>query len=82
MRDLRWIWERTKKACGLEDSLRLHDLRHSFASSLAQNGTSLYAIQKLLGHESPTMTQRYSHLADGVLRLASETVAVRAVGGE
>ncbi len=80
--DLKWVWERTKKACGLEDSLRLHDLRHSFASSLVQNGTSLYVVQKLLGHESPTMTQRYSHLGDGVLRLASETVADQATDEE
>ncbi len=58
--DLRWLWGQTKKACGLEDSLRLHDLRHSFASSLVQNGTSLCVIQKLLGHETPIMAQRYS----------------------
>ncbi len=80
--DLKWVWERTKKACGLEDSLRLHDLRHSFASSLVQNGTSLYVVQKLLGHESPIKTQRYSHLGDGVLRLASETVADQAADEE
>jgi integrase len=43
---------------------RFHDLRHSFASKLVQAGVDLFTVQKLLGHATPTMTQRYSHLAD------------------
>jgi site-specific recombinase XerD len=42
----------------------LHDLRHTFASIAVQNGASLYEVQKLLGHASSQMTQRYAHLAD------------------
>jgi integrase len=40
-----------------------HMLRHSFAANAVMSGASLYAVQRLLGHSSPTMTQRYAHLA-------------------
>jgi integrase len=51
-----------------------HDLRHTFATRLAQAGVDLYKVQRLLGHKSPTMTQRYAHhspesLREGVLIL-------------
>jgi integrase len=49
---------------------RFHDLRHSFASKLVQAGVDLFTVQKLLGHATPTMTQRYSHLADEHLTAA------------
>ena len=42
--------------------LRIHDLRHSFASQLASGGASLPLIGALLGHSNPTTTQRYAHL--------------------
>ena len=51
-----------RTAAGLPD-LRLHDLRHSYASTLVNNGVSLYDVQKLLGHSSITTTQRYAHLS-------------------
>jgi len=55
-------------------NFRFHDLRHTFATRLAQAGVDLYKVQRLLGHKSPTMTQRYAHhspesLRDGVLIL-------------
>jgi len=59
----------TRKA-GLQD-FHFHDLRHTFATRLVQSGVDLYKVQRLLGHKSPTMTQRYAHhypesLRDGV----------------
>ena len=48
-------------AAGLPD-VRIHDLRHTYASLLINNGVSLYEVQELLGHSSSAMTQRYAHL--------------------
>lgn len=55
--------------------LRLHDLRHSFASFAAASGASLLVIGKLLGHTTPAMTARYAHLADDPVRATSEQTA-------
>jgi integrase len=44
------------------EKFRVHDLRHTYASHLVQRGVSLFIVQKLMGHSSPLMTQRYSHL--------------------
>ncbi len=54
--------------------MRVHDLRHTHASILANNGVSLYTIQTCLGHSSPNMTVRYSHLCDASLRQAGDVV--------
>ena len=59
-------WHAARTSVGLTD-LRVHDLRHSFASSIVNSGGSLYSVQKLLGHSSPRMTERYAHLASGTL---------------
>ena len=67
-------FERIKRRAGLEN-LRLHDLRHSFASLAVGGGASLYDVQTLLGHGSHNMTQRYAHLADERLRHVSNGVA-------
>lgn len=53
------------------DDFHFHDLRHTFATRLVQAGVDLYKVQRLLGHKSPIMTQRYAHhypesLRDGV----------------
>lgn len=66
-------FERVKARAGLAD-LRMHDLRHSFASLAVGAGASLYDVQKLLGHSNPAMTQRYAHLADDRLKLVSNQV--------
>jgi site-specific recombinase XerD len=52
--------------------LRLHDLRHSFASFLVNNNVSLYVVQNLLGHTQVRTTQRYAHLAQNTLNDAVE----------
>ena len=59
--------------------VRIHDLRHSFASFLINNGRSLYEVQKILGHTQVRTTQRYAHLAQETLLEAANT-AVNALG--
>jgi integrase len=55
-----YSWDTARKQAGLDD-LRMHDLRHSFASFLINGGRSLYEVQQLLGHSNSNMTQRYAH---------------------
>ena len=69
-------WRRIRKAAKLDD-VRLHDLRHSFASVAASGGQSLVMIGKMLGHSQPATTARYAHLADDPVKAASETVGRR-----
>ncbi|MBM3531150.1 MAG: site-specific integrase [Alphaproteobacteria bacterium] len=71
---LHFPWERIRKHARLPD-LRLHDLRHSFASFLVNKGVSLYVVQGLLGHAHTRYTQRYAHLTADTLREAAEEVA-------
>lgn len=59
--DLRRIWARTKEAAKLPPDLRIHDLRHSMASRLANAGTPLNEIGAILGHRVLATTQRYAH---------------------
>jgi site-specific recombinase XerD len=67
------MWVRVRKAAGLH-SVRLHDLRHSFASVGASGGLSLPLIGALLGHRHTTTTSRYAHLSADPVRAANETV--------
>ncbi len=71
--DLNKPWNALKKAAGLE-GLRLHDLRHSFASVGAGGGLSLPIIGAILGHAQASTTQRYAHLADDPRRAAVEQI--------
>jgi integrase len=66
-------WRRIRAAAKLDD-VRLHDLRHSFASVAASGGQSLVIIGKLLGHSQPATTARYAHLADDPVKAASDAV--------
>jgi integrase len=63
-------------------TLRIHDLRHSFASTLASAGVSLFVIGKLLGHTQPGTTARYAHLADSPLREAANKMGKIVSGGK
>jgi integrase len=69
-------WRRIRKAAGLDD-VRIHDLRHSFASVGASSGQSLIVIGKMLGHSQPATTARYAHLADDPVKAASDAVGAR-----
>ena len=55
-------------------TVRIHDLRHSFASILVSAGASLPLIGQMLGHTQVQTTQRYAHLFDEPLREAAEAV--------
>jgi integrase len=72
LRDLRG-WRELRAEAGLCD-VRIHDLRHSHASLLANAGMSLPMIAALLGHASPSTTARYAHLADSALRVGVEAL--------
>ncbi len=55
-------WQKLRRDAGLED-VRIHDLRHSFASLAVANGESLYLVGHVLGHRRAITTQRYAHVA-------------------
>jgi len=71
-------WENARKRAGLED-VRMHDLRHSFASFLVNSGRSLYEVQKILGHSDAKTTQRYAHLSQQTL-IEAVNEADKAIG--
>lgn len=81
--DFNNIWRKIRSDAGL-DGVRLHDLRHSFASIAANDGASLLTIKDLLGHRSYQSTLRYSHLADETLKQASQNVgrSIQLLSGE
>ena len=66
-------WDTARNAAGLAD-VRIHDLRHSFASFLVNAGRSLYEVQKILGHTQIKTTQRYAHLSQDTLIEAANAV--------
>ena len=67
-------WRALRTAAGLHD-VRLHDLRHSYASFALRQGETVLTIGRLLGHRDPATTLKYTHFADGMLRDAVETVS-------
>ena len=71
--ELKKDWAALCKAAGIE-GLRIHDLRHSYASQLVSGGASLPLIGALLGHSNPSTTARYAHLFADPLRKATEKV--------
>ena len=70
-----YSWHTARKEAGLND-VRVHDLRHSFASFLVNAGRSLYEVQTLLGHTQIKTTQRYAHLSTTSLRSASNEISL------
>ncbi|MFM8863887.1 MAG: tyrosine-type recombinase/integrase [Limnohabitans sp.] len=73
-----FAWNTARKHAGLAD-VRMHDLRHSFASLLINSGRTLYEVQHILGHTQIKTTQRYAHLSQETL-LAAANAAAEAVG--
>ena len=74
LRDLNDAWKVIRTRAGLED-VRIHDLRHSYASRALALGESLPMIGKLLGHSQVETTARYAHLARDSVKEAAERIA-------
>lgn len=72
--DIQKPWRRLRKRAGLDD-VRIHDLRHSFASDALQLGQDLPMIGKLLGHTQVQTTARYAHLKTASIRSAADEVS-------
>jgi integrase len=71
---LQKVWNTVRLAAGLAD-VRVHDLRHSFASVGARSGESLIVIGKVLGHATTAATSRYAHLSDDPIQTATERIS-------
>ncbi len=71
--DIYRYWDSLRKDLSIGD-VRIHDLRHTFASLLVNAGHSLYEVQCLLGHSDPRTTMRYAHMGQTSLRAAAEEV--------
>jgi site-specific recombinase XerD len=72
---LQKVWCRLRNKAGLPH-LRIHDLRHSFASFLVNSGRTLYEVQQILGHSQSIVTERYAHLSTKTLQDASNSASV------
>lgn len=77
--DLQHPWRRIRTRAGLDD-VRIHDLRHSFASGGLLVGEGLPMIGKLLGHTQVQTTARYAHLANDPVKAAADRIASRIAG--
>ena len=73
------VWDRLRKEANLPH-LRIHDLRHQYASILVNSGRTLYEVQHILGHSDPQVTQRYAHLSTKSLQDAANSVSVMLKG--
>ncbi|MGQ9638283.1 MAG: tyrosine-type recombinase/integrase, partial [Thermodesulfobacteriota bacterium] len=73
-RNVRRMFEKAVKKADIED-FKFHDLRHTFATRLVRGGCDFYKVQKLLGHKSPLMTQRYAHHCPESLRDALDILS-------
>jgi len=69
------VWGRLRAQAGM-DWLRIHDLRHSYASFLVNSGRTLYEVQQILGHSDSKVTERYAHLSSKTLQEAANTASV------
>ena len=76
------VWRRISKEAKLNNTgnggnnVRVHDLRHTFASMLVSAGRSLYQVQQILGHSDPKITMRYAHLSAKTLQEAANAASV------
>lgn len=73
--DITWGWDQLRTGTGVR--CRLHDLRHTFATSLAENGVSESTMLALMGHMSRAMLERYSHIRVAAKRDAIAGIRLR-----
>ena len=66
-------FQRARDKAGIKD-FKFHDLRHTFATRLVQNGVDLYKVKELLGHKTIAMTTRYAHHCPDSLRSSIEVL--------
>jgi integrase len=69
------VWSRIRAEAGVP-FLRIHDLRHMYASFLVNSGRTLYEVQQILGHSDPSVTQRYAHLSTDSLQAAANSASI------
>ena len=77
------LWYAVRREAGIED-VRIHDLRHTYASHAVLQGVPLPVVSRLLGHKNPGMTLRYAHVGDRETEAATErvgTTIARALDG-
>lgn len=73
---LQKAWEMVRVWCGFED-VRIHDLRHSFATYAVSGGASLFLVGKALGHKQSRTTERYAHVANNPVKAVADQTAER-----
>lgn len=78
--DIYWSWCRIRDEAGLDASIRIHDLRHSYASHALMGGATMMVTGALLGHRRLSTTNRYAHLSGKHLLAAAQQVASRISG--
>jgi integrase len=79
LNDIKRLWHAVRHAAQLDD-VRIHDLRHSFASVPATGGESLLVVRSLLGHKRIATTERYAHLGDDPVKRAADRTAESIAG--
>ncbi|MBN8644105.1 MAG: tyrosine-type recombinase/integrase, partial [Planctomycetes bacterium] len=80
-RSVRRKLDKYLKQVGLDPTISPHTLRHSFATHLLDNGADLRSVQELLGHQSLSTTQTYTHLTTQRMRSAYDNAHPRAEAG-
>ena len=70
------LWQEIRREIGIED-VRLHDMRHSYASQCVIQGIPLPVVSRLLGHRDASMTLRYTHISDRDVEAAAERIGAR-----
>jgi integrase len=68
------VFGKIQDQAGLENKIRVHDTRHTFASQFMMGGGSLYDLSQILGHTDTKMTQRYAHLSPSHLSKATQSL--------